>query len=168
MPYLLRILLYGQLLCISGLAFADPVWEIVNELQYSEILTSIETPDNAFAASPIEISSLYLDSLAQEGQIEIRINSNNSIDFQIANILSFPNGDIGWNAVNNSTNGLQTISMTAGAVYFLASIVAGEDSYQVIAKKHPDQPSYIGWIYSEVSRRCPRFKEDVSRYTRRL
>ena len=160
MLHLLRRLLCGHLFFISGIAFADPVWVIVNELQYSEILTSIETPDNAFAASPIEISSVYLGSLVQEDQIEIKTSLNNSIDFQVANILSFPNGDIGWNAANNSANGLQTISMTAGAVYFLASIVTSEDSYQVIAKQHPDQPSYIGWIYSEVRLTPPPINDD--------
>ena len=61
---------------ISGFTFADPVWEFVNESEYSEILSSIETPENAFTALPVEISLPYLISLQREDEIEIKITSD--------------------------------------------------------------------------------------------
>ena len=157
---LLRQLFWLGFFFISGFTFADPVWEFVNELEYSEILSSIETPENSFAALPIEISLPYLISLQREDEIEIKITRDISISFLVADILSFPNGDAGWNAAYNLTTDLQTISMTAGNVYFLASIVAGESSYQVIAKKQSSQSSYIGWIYSEVRQDPPPINDD--------
>ena len=135
---------------ISGSTFADPVWEFINESEYSEILSSIEAPNNAIAALPIEVSLPYLTSLQREEEIEIKITRDISINFPIADILSFSNGDKGWHAANYSAKRLQTISMTAGHRHFLASLTTPESSYRVIAKKQSNQNSYIGWIYNEI------------------
>ena len=120
---------------------SEPVWELADEAEYAEILSSIEAPNNTFVALPIQISSAYLDSLEQNEQIETLLSSDRSIGFRITDTLNFPNGDIGWHATDSSNAALQSISMTAGSVYFTASIISGDESFRVIARKHPEQPS---------------------------
>lgn len=156
---LLRSTFLINLLCISGYTLADPVWELADEAEYAEILSLIEAPNNTFAALPIQISSAYLDSLEQNEQIETLLSSVRSIGFRITETLNFPNGDIGWHATDSSNAVLQSISMTAGSVYFTASIISGEESFRVIARKHPEQPLYIGWIYSEIWQSPPPINE---------
>ena len=87
------------------------------------------------------------------------LSSVRSIGFRITDTLNFPNGDIGWHATDSSNAVLQSISMTAGSVYFTASIIFGEESFRVIARKHPEQPLYIGWIYSEIWQSPPPINE---------
>ena len=155
----LRSLFLVNLSCISGFLLAEPVWERADEAEYAEILSSIETPNNTFAALPIQVSSAYLGSLEQNEQIETLLSTVRSIRFQITNTLHFPNGDTGWNAASSSADELQTISMTAGSVYFTASIISGSESFRVIARKHPERPLYIGWIYSESWQSPPPINE---------
>ena len=128
---LLRSIFLINLLCISGYTLAEPVWELADEAEYAEILSSIEAPNNTFAALPIQISSAYLDTLEQNEQIEILLSSDRSIGFRIADTLNFPNGDIGWHATDSSNAALQSISMTAGSVYFTASIISGDESFKI-------------------------------------
>ena len=156
---LLRSIFLINLLCISAYTSADPVWELADEAEYAEILSLIEAPNNTFAALPIQISSAYLDSLERNEQIETLLSSVRSIGFRITDTLNFPNGDIGWHATDSSNAVLQSISMTAGSVYFTASIISGEESFRVIARKHPEQPLYIGWIYSEIWQSPPPINE---------
>ena len=146
--------LFYSILCLnSGFAFADSIWDIINQSEYLEQLTSIEVPDNAVAALPIEVSLAVLTSLQRGDEIEIKISDDISINFPITDILSFPNGDTGWTASNYSIKGLQTISMTSGRNYFLASLVTPENSYNVIAKKRVGFESYIGWIFVETQQK---------------
>jgi len=137
------------LMLISKYTLADPVWKIINETDYLEALISIEAPDNAYASLPIEVSLAYLNSLRHKDVIEIRTSRDVSVNFSIADILSFPNGEKGWHGESYSNQGLRTISMTAGHNYFLASVITPENSYKVIAKKQNDFESYVGWIFLE-------------------
>ncbi len=121
---------------LSSLTFADPVWEFIDESQQSSILDSIKSPENAIAALPIEIPIIYLSSFQVGNDIEARVTQDSSIIFQVADTLEFPNGDRGWNGSNNAGGALQTFSMTAGNVFFLASVVTKENSFRVIAKKN--------------------------------
>ena len=146
---------------ISGFTFADPVWEFINESEHAEVLSSIEAPDNAVVALPIEVSLAVLTSLQRGDEIEIKISDDISINFPITDILSFPNGDTGWTASNYSIKGLQTISMTSGRNYFLASLVTPENSYSVIAKKRVDFESYIGWIFVETQQKFELKRRDA-------
>lgn len=153
--------LIGMGLCLlSGASYGDPVWNFLSDSQYEDILNSIDTPDNAFSAVPIDISFPYLATLGLTDEIEIRVSEAESINFPVADILNYPNGDTGWHGANNTGAGLQTLSMTAGREYFLASIGTHENSYKVIAKKQPGDDSYIGWLYSEV-RQVPRPINDM-------
>ena len=79
------------LMLISKYTLADPVWKIINETDYLEALISIEAPDNAYASLPIEVSLTYLNSLRHKDVIEIRTSRDISVNFSIADILSFPN-----------------------------------------------------------------------------
>ncbi|MFT6401200.1 MAG: hypothetical protein ACJA2D_000506 [Pseudohongiellaceae bacterium] len=141
----------GLSLCLlPGVSYSDSVWDFVSVSQYEDVLDSIATPGNAFAAVPIDISFSYLATLESSDEIEIRVSEATTIKFFISDILSYPNGDIGWHSANNTGAGLQTLSMTAGSNYFLASITTQENSYKVIAKKQLDGDSYIGWLYEEL------------------
>jgi hypothetical protein len=144
----IRVLICWLYFFSSG-AFSDPVWEIIDGSQDEEFLNSIDIPSSAFAVIPIDVSFSYLSTLERSDQIEIKIYEGASIYFSIADTLNYPNGDLGWHGANDSISGLQTISMTAGNLYFLASIVTPGNSYQVIARKYPGEESYIGWLYSE-------------------
>lgn len=137
------------LMLLSKYTLADPVWKIINETDYLEALISIEAPDNVYASLPIEVPLAYLNSLRPKDVIEIRTSRDVSINFSIADILSFPNGEKGWHGESYSNQGLQTISVTAGHNYFLASVTTPENSYKVIAKKQTDFESYVGWIFLE-------------------
>lgn len=135
---------------LSGASYSDSVWDFLSDSQYEDILSSIDTPDNAFSAVPIDIPLPYLATLGSADEVEIRVSEATTLYFSISDILSFPNGDTGWHGANNAGAGLQTLSMTSGSTYFLASIVTQEDTYKVIAKKQPGQESYIGWLYHEL------------------
>ena len=155
----LIIKVYRELVCfgcffVSGMSCADPVWEFINETEYSEILSSIATADNVFVKLPVQITLSNLTSLKLEDQIEVKTNRDTSITFSSRDISNFSNGDRGWNAANNLEEGLQTISMTAGREHFLASVITAENSFWVTANKLTDQDDYIGWIYSH-SRQTP-------------
>tara|TARA_A100000164_G_C21931035_1_gene785591 strand:- start:655 stop:3021 length:2367 start_codon:yes stop_codon:yes gene_type:complete len=147
---------------LSSLTFADPVWEFIDESQQSSILDSIKSPENAIAALPIEIPIIYLSSFQVGNDIEARVTQDSSIIFQVADTLEFPNGDRGWNGSNNAGGALQTFSMTAGNVFFLASVVTKENSFRVIAKKKSNQNSYFGWIYSEFRQTPPPINDHLS------
>ena len=149
-----RELVCFSCLFVSSISCADTVWEFINQIEHSEILSSIATADNVFVKLPIQIPLSYLTSLQIEDQIEVKISLDTSITFLIRDISNFGNGDTGWNAANSSEEGLQTISMTAGREHFLASIITAENSFWVIANKLTDQDDYIGWIYSH-SRNTP-------------
>ena len=149
-----RELVCFSCLFVSSISCADTIWEFINQIEHSEILSSIATADNVFVKLPIQIPLSYLTSLQLEDQIEVKISLDTSITFLIRDISNFGNGDTGWNAANSSEEGLQTISMTAGREHFLASIITAENSFWVIANKLTDQDDYIGWIYSH-SRNTP-------------
>jgi hypothetical protein len=151
---ILKGLLCGFYFISSG-AYSDPVWDIIDGSRDENFLNSIDIPDNAFSAVPIKISFSYLSTLNRSDQVEIKISEGASIYFLISDILNYPNGDLGWNGANDSISGLQTISMTSGNLYFLASIVTSDNSYQVIAKKYPSDDSYVGWLYSEIRQNPP-------------
>ena len=124
----LIIKVYRELVCfgcffVSGMSCAYPVWEFINEIEYSEILSSIATPDNVFVKLPVQIPLSNLTSLQLEDQIEVTTNRDTSITFSIRDISNFRNGDRGWNAAKNLEEGPQTISMTAGREHFLASVI---------------------------------------------
>jgi hypothetical protein len=155
-----RVLLCGLYFVSSG-AHSDPVWEIIDGSREVDTLNSIDIPANAFAAVPIDVSFSYLSTLELSDQVEIKISEGVSIYFSIADILNYPNGDLGWNGANDSISGLQTISMTAGNLYFLASIVTLDNSYQVIAKKYPGEGSYVGWLYSERRQNPPPINDEL-------
>ena len=151
---IIKVLLCAFYFISSG-AYSDPVWDIIGGSRDENFLNSIDIPDNAFSAVPIKISFNYLSTLNRSDQVEIKISQGASIYFSISDILNYPNGDLGWNGANDSISGLQTISMTAGNFYFLASIVTSENSYQVIAKKYSSNDSYVGWLYSEMRQPPP-------------
>ena len=130
-----QFIAFVGLILISKCTLADPVWKIINETDYLETLISTEAPDNAYASLPIEVSLAYLNSLRHKDVIEIRTSRDISVNFSIADILSFPNGEKGWHGESYSNQGIRTISMTAGHNYFLASVITPENSYKVIAKK---------------------------------
>ena len=144
-----QFIAFVGLILISKCTLADPVWKIINETDYLETLISTEAPDNAYASLPIEVSLAYLNSLRHKDVIEIRTSSDISVNFSIADILSFPNGEKGWHGESYSNQGIRTISMTAGHNYFLASVITPENSYKVIAKKQNNFESYVGWIFLE-------------------
>ena len=144
-----QFIAFVGLILISKCSLADPIWKIINETDYLETLISIEAPDNAYASLPIEVSLAYLNSLRHKDVIEIRTSRDISVNFSIADILSFPNGEKGWHGESYSNHGIRTISMTAGHNYFLASVITPENSYKVIAKKQNNFESYIGWIFLE-------------------
>ena len=151
---IIKVLLCGVFFISSG-AYSDPVWDIIDGFQDENFLNSVEIPDNSFSAVPIKISFNYLSTLNRSDQVEIKIPQGSSIYFSISDILNYPNGDLGWNGANDSISGLQTISMTAGNFYFLASIVTSDNSYQVIAKKYSSDDTYVGWLYSEIRQNPP-------------
>ena len=151
---IIKVLLCAFYFISSG-AYSDPVWDIIDGTRDENFLNSIDIPDNALSAVPIKISFDYLSTLNRSNQVEIKIPQGASIHFSISDILNYPNGDLGWNGANNSISGLQTISMTAGNIYFLASIVTSDNSYQVIAKKYSSDDTYVGWLYSEIRKNPP-------------
>jgi hypothetical protein len=155
------VALIGLGLCFSsGASYGDPIWSFLDGTDHEDILNSIDTPNNAFSAVPVDISFPYLGTLGIADEIEIRVSEATSINFPVSDILNYPNGDTGWHGANNTGAGLQTLSMTAGSVYFLATVSVQENTYKVIAKKQAGQDSYIGWLFSEV-RQAPRPINDL-------
>ena len=159
---IVKFLLCGFYFISSG-AYSDPVWDFIDRSRDENFLNSIDIPDNAFSAVPIKISFSYLSTLNRSDQVEIKISEGASIYFSISDILNYPNGDLGWNGANDSISGLQTISMTSGNLYFLASIVTSNNSYQVIAKKYPSDDSYVGWLYSEIRQNPPPINDALTK-----
>ena len=145
---------------ISGASYSDSVWEFLSDSEHEDILGSIDTPANAFSAVAVDISLEYLETLGSADEIEIRLSEATALNFSISDVLGFPNGDRGWHGANNAGVGLQTLSMTAGRTYFLASVVTQENTYKVIAKKQAGQESYIGWLYQEI-RQAPQSINDM-------
>ena len=146
-PHLFFI--FTSLFAVPATTLAEPVWQFINQDSHQSILESIKAPASVSAAMPVEIYLGNLKSLNLNDEIELKTSPSASIFFDIADSLTFPNGDSSWHAANDADGLLETLSMTAGKKFFIASLVTQGNSYKIIAKKQASEENYIGWMYSE-------------------
>lgn len=135
----------------SPTTLAESAWEFINQNSHQSILESIKAPSSASSAMPVEISLGNIKSLNLNDEIELKTSPSASVFFNIAGFLTFPNGDTSWYAAHDEDGLLETLSMTAGQKYFIASLVVQDNSFKIIAKKQVNEENYIGYIYSENS-----------------
>ena len=138
------------LLLLSGMSQAEPVWLLVDEVANESELSSAVKPTDAITPLAIEITLATLATLDRDSEVVLSIGGGVELNFVIVNVINYPNGDIGWSAAEESNGYLQTFSITAGANDLVASLMTGDKSYEVVAKRQAHRDSYIGWLYQEV------------------